>query len=64
MNSPSMPKVSPRPSPSPRMVGVELESVRESERQMLRKRKGFQSTILTRGGTGRLETQKARSLGE
>jgi len=64
MHSPSVPKVQPRPSPSPRLVGAELESVRESEREMLRKRKGFQSTILTRGGLGRLETQKARTTGE
>lgn len=64
MRSPSVPKVQPRPSPTPRLVGAELESVRESEREMLRKRRGYQSTIMTRGGLGELRTQKTKALGE
>lgn len=63
MHSPSAPKLPKRQSPAPRLVGAELESVRESEREMLRKRKGYQSTIMTRGGLGEARTQKATALG-
>lgn len=50
-------------SPSPRPQAAALESVREAERQQRGKRRGFSSTILTRGGLGQAQTQKNVALG-
>ena len=69
MRSPSMPKIMQRagiPStPKPRPREVNLEAIKAEERKRLDRKKGFSSTVLTRGiqlGTAR--TQKARTFGE
>lgn len=64
-SSPSRPRIPAvtQPSPSPRPQAAALESVREAERQERSKRRGFSSTILTRGGLGQARTQKNVALG-
>ena len=62
---PSIPKpTSPRREPPvPRQHGLDLERVRENERLAMRKRRGFMSTMLTRGGVGMASTEKSKVLG-
>lgn len=52
-----------QPSPPPRPQAAALESVREAERRAIKKRRGFRSTILTRGGLGVAQTEKKTALG-
>lgn len=53
----------PPAAASPRPQAVALESVKESERIKLRKRSGYMSTVLTKGGLGTATTQKQKVLG-
>jgi len=55
-----------RPVLPPKPMSVELEAVRERERGMLKKRKGFMSTMATRpsGYLGSLQIEKKKALGE
>lgn len=64
MNSPSAPKLQPRAVLSPRPREVNLEAVKDEEREKLRRRGGYMSTVMTRGGLGAAKTQKAKVLGE
>lgn len=48
---------------SPRPQAVALESVKQRMREEAKKRRGFMSTVLTRGGLGSAQTQKAKVLG-
>jgi hypothetical protein len=50
-------------TPSPAPQAVVLEAVKERERQAMKKRRGYMRTILTRGGLGAAQTQKAKVLG-
>ena len=64
---PKMPEIPPFPKPvdiSPRPREVDLEGVKAEERKRLDRRRGYMSTVLTRGATlGTALTQKARALG-
>ena len=64
MNRPSAPKLQPRAVFSPRPREVNLEAIKDEEREKLRKRGGYSSTVMTRGGLGTAKTQKAKVLGE
>ena len=65
MNSPSAPKLQPRRAVvSPRPREVDLQAVKDEERDKLRRRGGYTSTVMTRGGLGTAKTQKAKVLGE
>ncbi len=57
------PVIAERPSPPPRARAVSLEPLREQERQEAAKRRGFASTVMTRGGLGAAQTEKTRVLG-
>ncbi len=49
---------------SPRPREVDLEDIKAEERKRLDRRRGYSSTVLTRGATlGTARTQKARALG-
>ena len=50
-----------RPSPRPR--DVSLEPLKEDERRQAGRRRGYTSTIITRGGLGVAQTDKAKALG-
>lgn len=63
MHRPSAPKLPPQEVKSPRPREVNLESVKEEERKRLFQQRGYSSTIMTRGGLGTAETQKAKVLG-
>ena len=51
----------PRPAPRPREVS--LEPLKEDERRQAARKRGYASTIITRGGLGVAQTDKARALG-
>lgn len=64
---PSAPALAPpmimqRKPPTPRSIS--LEKVKEEERRELRKKKGYMSTIITRGGLGEARVAKKKALGE
>lgn len=69
-SGPSPPKYNPQvKAPSPRMRTALLETERKAQLTAAKKRKGYQSTVLTRGlGLGDLRTSrqeaKAFKLGE
>jgi len=63
---PSRPSFAPpvqqrRPPPRPREVS--LEPLKEDERRQAAKRRGYASTIITRGGLGIAQTDKTRAFG-
>lgn len=63
---PSKPKAPTLPPPNilpTQIQGSQLEGVRNRERDLLKKRRGYASTIATRGGLGDLSLGKARALG-
>lgn len=65
MHRPSAPRLPAATVPaSPRPREVELEAIKERERKLMGRRKGYMSTIMTRGGVGTARTQKAKVLGE
>ena len=49
--------------PPPRPRDVSLEPLKEDERKQAGRRRGYASTIITRGGLGIAQTDKARALG-
>jgi len=57
MNKGSQSQVSPRPRTSA------IQDVQDIERRSLKKRRGYRSTIMTRGGLLAADTRKARVLG-
>ena len=60
---PSRPRI-PIPKPtSPRPREAILEGVKEEERKQIKRRRGYASTIMTRGMLGTAQTQKAKALG-
>ena len=62
---PSSPVLPPKSSAPPRITSAQLEGIREQERTMAAKKKGYMSTMATRpGGLGILQTQKKKALGE
>lgn len=62
MHRPSAPKLPPQAQakPSPRPREVNLEAIRGAERGRARRRQGYSSTVLTRGGLGSLQTRKPK----
>ena len=64
MHRPSAPKLQTQ-AIRPRPREVDLEAVKEQERELMKKRQGYSSTVMTRGGgLGTAQTQKAKVLGE
>ena len=61
--APSRPKIPARIQTSPAPQAAALESIRESGRQERSRRRGFSSTILTRGGLGQAQIRKKTALG-
>ena len=61
--SPSKPKLPPIRKESPRPQLMNLQSVEDEERNAQKRRHGYASTVMTRGGLGPAQTQKARVLG-
>ena len=63
-SKPDRPVLPPKPDPAPRPMSAQLESVRERERGLIKKRKGYMSTLATRpGGLGSLQIEKKKALG-
>jgi len=65
--SPKIPKPIPQQAaipPSPKPREAMLEDVREEERKQYKRRRGYSNTVMTRGGLGVAQTQRARALGE
>jgi hypothetical protein len=63
-HSPSIPKITQtKKSPSPRAHALALEDVRERERIQSNKRRGYKSTMLTRGMLSPANIQKTKLLG-
>lgn len=64
---PSRPHIAPpvqqRPRPAARPREVSLEPLKEDERRQAARKRGYASTIITRGGLGVAQTDKARALG-
>lgn len=61
---PSKPALPEKQSPPPRLSSAVLESVRQSERVSMSKRKGYLSTMATRSGDlGVPNIEKQRALG-
>lgn len=64
MRTPSAPKLPAMKEQSPvARETVALEALRQRERELMSKRKGYRSTMMT-GGLGQARTQKAKALGE
>ena len=63
MHRPSAPKLQ-QAIQRPRPREVDLEAVKEQERELMKKRQGYSSTVMTRGSLGTAKTQKAKVLGE
>ena len=61
--SPSVPKLPPRKAVSQPAKTAVLESVKDEERKSYKRRRGYMSTVMTRGGLGAAQTQKAKVLG-
>lgn len=64
MHTPSIPKILPQVIKPARPREVDLAAVKDEERDKLRRRGGYSSTVMTRGGLGAAKTQKAKVLGE
>ena len=64
---PKMPKIptpTPTTTPHPRPTSIVTESAKQRARFLMKKRRGFASTMMTRGITlGAARTQRARTLG-
>lgn len=62
---PSRPRLPERvETPSPKPLSVQLEAVRERERGLIKKKKGYASTMATRpGGLGGFQVEKTTALG-
>ena len=60
---PSKPHIPKQEVPSPRPREALLEGVREEERKQIKRRRGYSSSVMTRGGLGVAQTQKATALG-
>ncbi len=60
---PYRPPKAERQSPPPRARAVSLEPLRERERQEGARRKGYSSTVMSRGKLGVAQTEKAKVLG-
>lgn len=58
---PHIAQVSPRPTPG--RLAQESEEARKRQRKAAKRRTGYASTIMTRGGLGQVQTQKASVLG-
>ena len=56
--------IPPAESPRPRSLIMESERAKRRFQAKVRRRRGFGSTIMTRGGLGNLNIQKAKALGE
>lgn len=61
---PSKPKIPvATPKPTARRTTIESEEAKKRQREAAKRRTGYASTIMTRGGLGTLETGKAKALG-
>ena len=67
MDSPSKPHLPPvaSPKPTPSRLSIKQEEAKKRQREAAKRRTGWASTIMTRGGNlGTLQTQKTKALGE
>jgi hypothetical protein len=64
-SKPHLPAIQParQVSPSPKPRSLALEQVKEAERSSMRRRKGFMSAMITKGGLGAAQTEKTKVLG-
>ncbi len=64
---PSRPHIPPAqtvaPKPTPRRMAQESEEAKKRQQEAAKRRTGWASTILTRGGLGAAQTQKSKALG-
>ena len=62
-SGPDFPSPEPQAIPSPKPTAVNLRGVSDEFRRRQSRRRGFASTILTRGRIGRARTTKTTALG-
>lgn len=56
-----IPQISPKPTP--RRLSEESEEAKKRQREAAKRRTGYASTIMTRGGLGQANTGKTSALG-